>query len=324
MILNPYWIIPTVLILPANPVDLKKRRIEVAVISDVHLGTSGCHAEELLVYLSSINPRILILNGDIVDFGQFRGEYFPPSHHRVLKKIFSMAANGTEVYYICGNHDEQPRKFTNRSMGNFHVRSKLVLELDGRKAWIFHGDVFDLSARKTTWVARLGGRGYSILQGLNRGVDKMRRWFGMEKVSMAKRIREAVNARKRYSEDFQKTVTDLAIRNQCDYVICGHLHQPKKQWIETGRGKTLYLNSGDWVENLTSLEYNFKRWKLYRYNEDKLSPFFADEDLKGMDIDEIISSVTGMKDFRPASGYSGEVPEEEKEKEGTSGEQGVL
>ena len=29
----------------------------------------------------------------------------------------------------------------------------------------------------------------------------------------------------------------------------------------------MYLNSGDWVENLTALEYNKKRWKLYRYEE---------------------------------------------------------
>jgi hypothetical protein len=29
----------------------------------------------------------------------------------------------------------------------------------------------------------------------------------------------------------------------------------------------MYLNSGDWVENLTALEYNKKRWKMYRYED---------------------------------------------------------
>ncbi|MDV7398573.1 hypothetical protein RZS08_44625, partial [Arthrospira platensis SPKY1] len=33
-------------------------------------------------------------------------------------------------------------------------------------------------------------------------------------------------------------------------------------------GTTLYLNSGDWVENLTALEYKKNRWKLYRYDKD--------------------------------------------------------
>jgi hypothetical protein len=52
------------------------------------------------------------------------------------------------------------------------------------------------------------------------------------------------------------------------------------------------------VENLTALEYNFKRWKLYRYDEDKLSPFYADEDLKEMDINDLISSIMAKKVIR--------------------------
>ena len=66
---------------------LKKRKVEVAVISDVHLGTYGCHAKELLDYLSSIKPKILVLNGDIIDIWQFRKSYFPSKHLKVTKKI---------------------------------------------------------------------------------------------------------------------------------------------------------------------------------------------------------------------------------------------
>ena len=288
---------------------MKKRQLEVAIISDVHLGTNACHAEELLAYLSSIKPKILILNGDIVDVWHFDKRYFPPAHFKVLKKIFSMASNGTEVYYICGNHDELLRKFANQSMGNFHIRNKLQLELDGKKAWIFHGDVFDLSLRKTKWIARLGGRGYSMLLRLNRSTNMLLTRFGRDKISLASRIRQSVDNSRRYVENFENTVTDLAIRKEYDYVICGHIHQPKKEWIEKGSGKSLYLNSGDWVDNLTSLEYNFKRWKLYRYDEDKLSPFFADEDLKEMDIDDLISSMVDRNE--PKKAKEKEKPSEE-------------
>ena len=124
---------------------MKKRKIELAVISDVHLGTYGCHADELITYLNSIDPKKLILNGDIIDIWQFSKRYFPPSHLKVLRKIIGMASKGVEVYYITGNHDEMLRKFSNTSMGNFKVMDKLVLNLDGKKAWIFHGDVFDVS-----------------------------------------------------------------------------------------------------------------------------------------------------------------------------------
>ncbi len=46
---------------------MTKRKLDIAVISDVHLGTYGCHAKELNKYLKSIDPNILILNGDIID-----------------------------------------------------------------------------------------------------------------------------------------------------------------------------------------------------------------------------------------------------------------
>ncbi len=49
-----------------------KRNVELVVISDVHLGTYGCKAKELLRYLNSIQPKTLVLNGDIIDIWQFK------------------------------------------------------------------------------------------------------------------------------------------------------------------------------------------------------------------------------------------------------------
>jgi DNA polymerase II small subunit/DNA polymerase delta subunit B len=39
----------------------KRRKVEVAVISDVHLGTYGCHAKELLTYLKRLTQKHLSL-----------------------------------------------------------------------------------------------------------------------------------------------------------------------------------------------------------------------------------------------------------------------
>ncbi len=87
----------------------------------------------------------------------------------------------------------------------------------------------------------------------------------------------------------------MAIENGYDYVVCGHIHQPKKEVHENKSGRCTYLNSGDWLENLTALEYSLKRWKIYRYRHDRLSSFFTDEDLKEMDIQELIASITLKK-----------------------------
>lgn len=275
---------------------LKKRTIDVAVISDVHLGTTGCRAEELLAYLSSINPSILVLNGDIIDAWNLRDRYFPPSHTRVLRKIIHMASTGTEVYYITGNHDDMLRGISGTAVGNFRIVNKLALALDGRKAWIFHGDVLDHSVMGTRWLTRLGHFGYGLLLRTNRMINWLLVRLGREKFSLSGHIKKQGSGHKCQAERFKNTAGRLAIDQGYDYVVCGHTHLPEKAWVENGKGRVLYLNSGDWVESLTALEYAFKRWKLYRYNEDKLSPFFSDEALREMDIHELIASITNRQD----------------------------
>lgn len=267
-----------------KPIILKKRPLDIAVISDVHLGTYGCHADELLTYLNSIAPKKLILNGDIVDIWQFSKRYFPKSHLKIIKKIINMASKGTEVIYITGNHDELLRRFSDTKMGNFSIVDKLILDLNGQKAWFFHGDVFDLSIQNAKWLARLGGYGYDFLILMNRWVNWCLDKMGKEKYSLSSKIKQSVKSAVKYIQDFEETAADLAIENGYDYVVCGHIHQTKKEIIETPKGRTTYLNSGDWVESLTALEFHFNRWKVYHYQNDKLVPFFSSEPEDDIDI----------------------------------------
>ena len=270
---------------------VKKRKIDLAVISDIHLGTYGCHAEEVLNYLSSIRPKTLILNGDIIDIWQFRKRYFPKNHLKVIKKIISMATNGTKVFYITGNHDELLRRFTDIDFGNIQVVDKLILELDGKKSWFFHGDIFDATVQHSKWIAKLGGWGYDMLILINRFINWWLLKLGKEKYSLSKKIKNSVKKAVKFINDFEQIAADLAIDQGYDYVVCGHIHQPQKRIRKNKNGSCLYLNSGDWIENLTALEYNNKRWKLYDYHSDKLKAFFADEDFKSMDYNELVNGI---------------------------------
>ncbi len=250
----------------------KKRKVELIVLSDIHLGTYGCHAKELLQYLKSVKPETLVLNGDIIDIWQFSKKYFPKSHMQVIKHITGLIAKGTRVYYITGNHDEMLRKFEGFQMGNFSIENKVVLDLDGKKAWIFHGDVFDITMRYSKWVAQLGGYGYDFLILINRFVNRMLQKMGREKVSLSKKIKDSVKGAVKHADDFETTACEIGISNGYDYVVCGHIHKPQVRDV-SHNGKTItYLNSGDWIENLTCLEYNEGAWRLYNYGEDELAP----------------------------------------------------
>lgn len=261
---------------------MRKRKVDICVISDTHLGTYGCYADELLAYLSSIEPGILILNGDMIDVWNFQTPYFPSSHLNVIKKILSMASNGTKVYYIKGNHDHMTLGTTTKDLGAITFCKKLVLNLNGKNTWFFHGDIFDVPLLSVKWFSKLGGIGYSILLGVNSLVNWYLKSRKKEKFSFSEKINHSGPNSSVYISDFENKVVGLALANNFDCVVCGHVHQPKKQHKESPKGNVLYLNSGDWVTHMTALEYSFKRWKLYRYENDKRSPFFIDKGLKSM------------------------------------------
>ena len=247
---------------------MEKRSVNVVVMSDLHLGTYGCHAAEIVNYLKSISPQILVLNGDIIDGWQFSKRYFPASHLQVIKEIMNLITRGTRVIYITGNHDEMMRRYSDIQIGNFQLTDKVVIEIDGKMTWIFHGDVFDATTKGSAkLLAKLGGHGYDLLILLNRFINYGLRLLGREKMSLSKKVKDSVKQAVSWIGNFEQTAAELAIAKKYDYVICGHIHQPQKRTVETKDGKVIYMNSGDWIENLTALEYNNNEWEIFHYDE---------------------------------------------------------
>lgn len=256
-----------------------KRRVEVLVISDIHLGTFGCHAKELLRYLKSIRPEQVILNGDIIDMWQFKKWYWPQSHMKVLQHILKWAIKGVPVTYLTGNHDEMLRQFSNLQFGSLKVQDKLLLELDGNKTWIFHGDVFDASIQYSKFIAKLGGQGYDMLILINRALNWISEKMGQGRISLSKRVKNSVKQAVKFVSNFENTAAELAIDNGYQTVICGHIHQPSDRIFQNQNGRVRYLNSGDWIENLTALEYTDGEWTLFSYP-------LADSSLNAEDFEE--------------------------------------
>ena len=258
-----------------KPHPLPKRQVDLVIISDVHLGAFGCHARELLHYLRSIKPKTLILNGDIIDIWQFRKRYFPKSHLMVIRYLTGLIAKNTKIVYITGNHDELMRKFVKFNIGSFKLVNKLLLDIDGKKTWIFHGDVFDITMQHSKWLAKFGSFGYDLLILLNSFANFLLKSIGREKISFSRRIKHSVKRAVSYINKFEETAADIAISKGYDYVACGHIHQPEIRTISSGKGSVTYLNSGDWVENLSALEYHEGQWKIYNYREDLFAQAYA-------------------------------------------------
>lgn len=263
----------------------KYRSVDIIVISDVHLGSIGSKAKELYFYLKSVKPRMLIMNGDIIDMWQFKKRYWDIYHTKLIRLLLKYMSKGIKVQYITGNHDEELRRFVGFKMSGLEISNKLVLDLNGKKTWFFHGDVFDVTMQHSKWLTRLGGYGYDILILMNHIMNKILLLFKKEKYSFSKKIKGKIKLAVKFINQFERTIVDIASDNNYDSVVCGHIHEPCIKEFESKSKKIKYLNSGDWVENLTSLEYKKNKWSLYRFeysdfdlNEDNrpINDFFYD------------------------------------------------
>ena len=241
-----------------------KTHYKTLVISDVHLGTKGSKAKELVKFLKLCSCDKLILNGDIIDGWQLKkyGKW-KRKHTRFFNRILKMIEESkTEVIYLRGNHDDFLDQVLPFKVGNLTIARDLILKSNGKQFYVVHGDVFDSITTNLKWIAKLGDIGYTFLLWLNSQYNLYRRKKGLPYYSLSKIIKSKVKSAVSYIDDFEKQLTEIAKIKNCDGVICGHIHQPAVKEID---GIT-YMNSGDWVESMSALaEDESGEWSLVYY-----------------------------------------------------------
>lgn len=220
---------------------------------------------------------MLIMNGDIIDMWQFKKRHWNIYHTKLIRLILTLINNGVTVHYITGNHDEELRRFKGFKISNFKISNKLILNLNGKKTWFFHGDVFDITMQHSKWLTKLGSCGYDLLILLNFIINKIYFISKKEKTSFSKKIKKNIKQAVKYINQFENTIVEIAENHGFASVVCGHIHEPCIKTFKLKNKNIEYLNSGDWVENLTSLEYNNGNWEIYKFN---YSDFKTDESFK--------------------------------------------
>ena len=243
-----------------------KTECKTIVISDVHLGTKGSKAKELVRFLKQYKCKNLILNGDIIDGWQLKKSgKWKRKHTRFFTRILKMIEeDGTKVTYLRGNHDDFLDQVLPFKMGNLRICRDLTYESNGKKYYIVHGDVFDSITSQFKWIAKLGDIGYTFLLWLNRQYNYRRLKKGLPYFSLSQSIKAKVKQAVKYIDDFESQLSSMAKYKNCDAIICGHIHQPALKEIDG----VIYLNSGDWVESMTALIEDFDgNWDLVYYTE---------------------------------------------------------
>lgn len=244
------------------------RELDISVISDVHLATLASKAKPLLKYLKSIQPKTLVLNGDIIDSWRFSRNYFPKSHLKVIRQLVKMIEKGVQVVYITGNHDDVFRKFNNTRLGNFSIVNQLELTNVNQKTWIFHGDVFDHIIHSSPWLAKMGAAAYGFLTIFNKMLNGILKIFGGGEMILYKSMKDRILNEKKVLTNFEKAIANAALSKEVDLVICGHTHIPVDKSIVTEKGTVRYINCGDWVEHFSAAECIDGNWALNYFKSD--------------------------------------------------------
>ena len=194
-------------------------------ISDVHLGTPGCQAEELLEFLKEHESDYLYLVGDIIDGWQLRRRwYWPQAHNDVVQKLLRRARKGCKVIYVPGNHDEFAREFLNHQFGGVEVVEEAIHQTaDGKYLWIIHGDYFDAVVQQAKWLAYVGDYLYEFTLKMNRYLNNLRGRLGFPYWSLSAYLKHKVKKALNYITDFEEAVAREAAKHGYQGVVSGEV-----------------------------------------------------------------------------------------------------
>jgi UDP-2,3-diacylglucosamine pyrophosphatase LpxH len=238
-------------------------------VSDVHLGTKDCKAEQLNNFLKHNSCDTLYLVGDIIDAWKIQQNKWrwKQSHTNVVRRVLGHAKRGTRVVFIAGNHDEflRPMIPYGFSFGLIEIHNQTEhIGADGKHYLVTHGDLFDGITRLAPWISFLGDKAYDIILTLNNKFNWIRRRMGFGYFSLSQFLKHKVKKAVDFIFKFEENLANYCKKRDFDGVICGHIHHAEIKEING----VMYMNDGDWVESCTALvEHWDGRWEIITWTK---------------------------------------------------------
>jgi UDP-2,3-diacylglucosamine pyrophosphatase LpxH len=240
-------------------------------VSDVHLGTKDCKAEQLNNFLKHNSCDTLYLVGDIIDAWKIQQNKWrwKQSHTNVVRRVLGHAKRGTRVVFIAGNHDEflRPMIPYGFNFGLIEIHNQIEhIGADGKHYLVTHGDLFDGITRLAPWIAFLGDKAYDIVLTLNNKFNWVRRRMGFGYFSLSKYLKYKVKKAVDFMFKFEENLANYCKKRGFDGVICGHIHHAEIKEING----VVYMNDGDWVESCTALvEHWDGKWEIITWTKER-------------------------------------------------------
>jgi UDP-2,3-diacylglucosamine hydrolase len=220
--------------------------------SDFHLGSpnfaeSRKREDRIVRWLNAIEPDCaeLFLMGDVFDFWFEYRTVVPKGFIRFQGKLAAMADAGIKIRFFKGNHDMWVDDYFSMEMGMEIVSDELVIERNGRKFFLHHGDGLGPGDKKYKMLRKIFRNPlcqwlFSLVPPVI-GLGIANKWSHSSKAgSKTEGVFESVE--KEWLAVYAKEQLRVA---HYDYFIFGHRHLPLE--IDLGQG-SIYVNTGEWLK----------------------------------------------------------------------------
>jgi UDP-2,3-diacylglucosamine hydrolase len=239
--------------------------MSVLFISDIHLGESFPEREKIkkqklhsFLEMASEKADQLFVVGDLFDFWFEYKHAVPKGHLNIILKLAQLKQEGIELSYITGNHDFWLGDFLSDEVGFNIYRDQVDIELEGKRVHIIHGDGLAKNDRAYRIMKKIFRNRFNIflyrLLPPDIGIPFAKFISGKSRGHTQKRPKES------FLHEYRKYAR-LKLEDGFDAVIMAHTHVPEEISFEKG----IYLNTGDWVENFTYVEYSEGRFELKKW-----------------------------------------------------------
>lgn len=247
-------------------------RSKIFFASDFHLGVpdhqSSREREDLIVrWLEQIREEAaeIYLLGDVFDFWFEYAAVIPKGFIRLQGKLAELSDSGIKITLFKGNHDMWMFDYFVQELGVQIISDELVLERNGKKFYLHHGDGLGPGDAKYKILKKIFRS--DLCQWLfarihpNLGVRIARRW------SMNSRIQ---NNKKEVFKDISEEwlvsySREVLLKEHYDFLIFGHRHLP----LDIQLGSSRYINLGEWI--------NFNSYAVFDGVDLKLNYFVKPE-----------------------------------------------
>lgn len=225
----------------------------VVFLSDAHLGAESREREasreaRLHSFLGALPGRAssLVIVGDLFDFWFEYRTAIPRRAFATLAVLQRLREAGIDIQYLNGNHDFWLGEFMRESLGIRTTDQPVVIEQQGRRLWVHHGD------------GLVGGDlGYRVLKRVIRSPLSigLYRWLHPD---LGIPLAHAVSRWSRRSrghgplraERLWREIAEPRFAEGYDGVLVGHFHHVHEQ-REDGRE---FFVLGDWIDHFTYAE----------------------------------------------------------------------